>query len=140
MQTSLSQLPRGLNKNQFFHYFSLLRDLLRHKDWPKNLFERRLKRMAMFPPFLENLFHAVVFIVWIPKVTLKWLWNFSVINNFNFLYTSWDFCPVFSFSTFNWKLKTMSIRNLTSTSHSRKLKRSFTEISPATFENLSDLL
>ena len=42
---------------------------------------------------------------------MKWLRNFSVINNFNFLYMSWVFCPVFSFSTFNWKFKTISIRN-----------------------------
>ena len=48
MQTFLYQLPRGRNKNQFFHYFSLLRDLLRRKDWPEKWFERRLKRMAMF--------------------------------------------------------------------------------------------
>ena len=84
---------------------------MHHQDLPDKWFERRLKRMAMLYPFLENLFHQVAFIVWIPKVTLKWLWNFSVINNFNFLCISWVFYPVFSFSTFNWKFKTISIRN-----------------------------
>ena len=84
---------------------------MHHQDFPDKWFERRLKRMAMLYPFLENLFHQVAFIVWIPKVTLKWLWNFSVTNNFNFLYMSWVFYPAFSFSTFNWKFKTVSVRN-----------------------------
>ena len=61
--------------------------------------------------FVENVFHQVAFIVRILKVTLKWLLKFSVINNFNFLYISWVFCPEFSFTTFYWKFKIMSIRN-----------------------------
>ena len=42
----LCQLLGGRNKNQFFHYFSLLRDLLHHQDLPNKWFERRLKLMA----------------------------------------------------------------------------------------------
>ena len=42
----LCQVLGGRNKNQFFHYFSLLRNLLHHQDLPNKWFERRLKRMA----------------------------------------------------------------------------------------------
>ena len=42
----LCQVLGGRNKNQFFHYFSLLRNLLHHQDLPNKWFERRLKCMA----------------------------------------------------------------------------------------------
>ena len=35
----------------------------------------------------------------------------SVINNFNFLYMCWVFCPAFPFSSFYWKFKIISISN-----------------------------
>ena len=71
-QTFLCQFLCGRNKNQFFHYFSLLCDLLHHQDLPNKWFERRLNVWQCFSPFLENIFHLVVCIFWIPKVTLKW--------------------------------------------------------------------
>ena len=76
------------NKIEFFHYFGLLHDLLRRQDLSDNWFERRLKRPSNVrsSPFLENAFQQVHFIVRIPKVTLKRLWKFLVINNFNFLH------------------------------------------------------
>ena len=43
----VSQLLRGCNKNQFFHLFGLLHDMLRRQDLPNNWFERRLKLLAM---------------------------------------------------------------------------------------------
>ena len=35
------------NKNQFFHYFGLLHDLLHRQDLPNKWFDRRLKRVAI---------------------------------------------------------------------------------------------
>ena len=48
MQTFSSHLLRGSNKNQFFHFFGLLHDMLRRQDLPNNWFDRRLKPQAMF--------------------------------------------------------------------------------------------
>ena len=45
--TILCQLLCGRNKNQFFHYFGLLRDLLQRQDLPNKWFERRLKHLAV---------------------------------------------------------------------------------------------
>ena len=76
-ETFSSQLLRGCNKNQFFHFFGLLHNMLRHHHLPNNWFERRLKLSSQCSsPFLEKLFHQVSFIVRIPNVTLKWLWKF----------------------------------------------------------------
>ena len=47
-QTFSCHLLRGRNKNKFFHYFSLLHDLLRHQNLPYKWFVRRSKDMAMF--------------------------------------------------------------------------------------------
>ena len=44
----MSQLLRGRNNNQFFHYCGLLHDLLYRQDLPNKWFERRLKRLAKF--------------------------------------------------------------------------------------------
>ena len=47
-QTFSCQVLCGCNKNQFFHCFVVLQDLLRRKDLSKNWFGRRLKGSAMF--------------------------------------------------------------------------------------------
>ena len=110
-QTFLWQLLCGRNKNQFFHYFSLLHDLLHRQDLLKKCFWRKLKSLVMFLSIFGKGISPGWFCCPNFTVTLKWIWNFSVTNNFNFLCMSWVFCPAFSFSSFYWKFKTISIRN-----------------------------
>ena len=83
--TFLYLLFCGHNKNQLFHYFGLLNELWHHKDLPKkNGLRGGWNIWQYFSPFLGKLFQLVGFIVPIPKVALKWLWNSGVINNSNF--------------------------------------------------------
>ena len=111
-QTFLCQFLCGRNKNQFFHYFSLLCDLLHHQGLQNKWFERRLKRMAMFLSIFGKhiLPGCLYFLNSKGNFEMKWLWNFLIIKNSNFLYLRWVFCLDFSFSTFNWKFKIMLIR------------------------------
>ena len=125
----------GHNKNQFFHYFGLLHDLLHRQDLLNKWFERKLKLLVMFLSiFLENVFHQVGFTVRISKVTLIWRWNFSVTNNFNLLCMSLLFGVFFQLIE---NVKSYWSGTTTITSHSRNLERNFAEISSATLENLS---
>ena len=95
-----------------------------------NWFERRLKLSTISSRFLENVFHQAGFIVQIHKTT--WLWKFLVINNFRVL------CLAFSFSSFENSKSYLSV-TASSTSHSRKLERSYVEISSDALENLLNL-
>ena len=68
-QTFLCYLLSGWNKNQFFHYFSLLQDLLHRQDLPKKWFERRIKRLTTFLSIFRKGISQVAFIILIPKAT-----------------------------------------------------------------------
>ena len=67
-QTFSSQLLRGRSKNQFFHSFGLLHDLLRRQDLPNSWFERRLKLSAMFLSiFRKGIFTRLVLLFEFPR-------------------------------------------------------------------------
>ena len=121
-ETFSSQLLRGCTENQFFHFFGLLHDIIDLKGGEN--FRQCSSR------FLENVFHQAGFIVQIHKTT--WLWKFLVINNFRVL------CLAFSFSSFENSKSYLSV-TASSTSHSRKLERSYVEISSDALENLLNL-
>ena len=61
------------------------------------------------------------YIIRISQVTLKWLSNLAVINNFNFLYMSWAF-PRFLSTNFIENSKSCQPGTPNSTSHSQKLR------------------
>ena len=83
----------------------------------------RSKRMVMFLSILENVFHQVGFIIQIPKVTLRWLWNVSVISNFKFLYMNWASVWCFLSAAIFENSKSYWSGTTTSTSHSIRLCR-----------------
>ena len=132
-QTFVCQLFRGRNKNHFFYYFGLLRDLLHRHNLTKKWFEARLKCMAMFLSIFRKrispLFNQIVFIVRITELTSKWLWTFrlSIISISCTLAESsiWCFLSV----AFIENSKSYQLVTTTSTSYSRKPERSVAETS-----------
>ena len=61
MQTFLCQLLCGHSKNQFFHYFGLLNDLLHGQYLLNKWFGRKLKLLIMFPSIFGKLISQVWF-------------------------------------------------------------------------------
>ena len=94
---TLVRLLRGLNKNQFFHYFGLLHDLLRRQDLPNKSFDRRLKRSTMFLS------------IFVKDISPGWFYCPDSQGNFEMTL----FVCLFFFSSFYCKFKIRSIRNCT---------------------------
>ena len=142
----MCQLLCGRNKNQFFHYFGLLRDLLQRQDLPNKWFERRLKHLAM----VLSSFGKGISPGWFYysnfqgnfEMTLELCGN----DNFSFLHMSWVFswdeCTCFLTNlsaAFSENLKPYWSQTRTSTSHSRKFAwkefyRNFINYSRRSFE------
>ena len=100
MHTLLRQPLRGRNKNQFFHYFGLLHNLLHRHDLPNRWFERRLKRLALFLSIFGK------------GISPCWFYCSNSQGNFEMTFAVISFLYVaFSFGSFYWKLKIISIRN-----------------------------
>ena len=75
----------------------------------------RLKCRAMFFFILWKTYFIMISLGWFycsnSWGSFEMTLDVSVINNFNFLYMSWVFCPAFSMSSFYWKFKIISINN-----------------------------
>ena len=133
-------------KNQFFIYLDLLRDLLHRQDLTNKRFERRLKCMAMFLSIFLKTYSPMLspgcFYCSNSRGNFEMTVDVSVINNINNISCIWATSSVWRFvkAAFIENLKSYRSVTTTSTSYSRKLERSFAEISSATFENLSNLL
>ena len=113
------RLLHGLNKNQFFHCFGLLHDLLRRQDLPNKSFDRRLKRSTMFLS------------ISVKDISPGWFYCPDSQGNFEMTLFVCLFSAAFIAN---------SKSDRSGTAHSRKLERSFVEISSAILENLSKLL
>ena len=128
-------------KNQFFHYFGSLRDLLHCQDLPNKWFKRRLKCITMFLFIFQKTYFTMIspgcFYCSNSRGNFEMTVDVLVINNFNFLYMS---LRHFQSAAFIENSKSSRSVTKTSTSYSRKPERSFAEASSATFENLSNLL
>ena len=125
-QTFLCQLLRGHNKNQFFYYFGLLHDLLHCQNLLNEWFEKKLKYLIMFLSVFGK------------RISPGWFFCLSFQGNvgtfrlpINSISCIWIESSVRCFlsAAFTENLKSYRSGTTTSTSHSRKLERSFAEIS-----------